>query len=1177
MVAAATASASKPHVFKEIFGSAAQPSFNHAQGMAVDQSSGDLLVMDNAGGGVDSIARFNPDGTPANFSALGTNVIDGSGSGDATPQNSLDFAQPTESQIAVDNSGTATDGNIYVTQGSPRVINIFADTGEYLGQLSKAGSEPFTESCGVAVDPSGSVYVGDYSGGIHKFVPSANPPVNNDNTANFSSMTFPCTLAAGAGPSEGILFAAEYAGPTSKLDSSTGEVQYAVSTDPAVTLSMDPATGHVYVGTGSEIKEYDALGASSANKANTLLASGAQGLALDGPSGDLYASRSGLGKVEVFELGAAIPDATTAPPSNIESTSATLHGAVNPDGVELTECFFEYGPTTSYGLTAPCAESPAAIGSGTGDVAVHTVLASLSVGTPYHFRLVARNANGESHGGGEAFLTQGPVLSAEAVQSAASMEATLQAAVNPNGLPTTYHIEYGPSAAYGSRSSERTVGSDTADHLVTTTLKGLQPASTYHWRVVATNSAGIAQGQDRTFNTYSIDVPGSSACPNQAFRTGLAAALPDCRAYEMVSPVDKNNGDIKTVCNGECDRTSLNQSAVDGTKFTFSSYKAFGDSLSAAYSNQYVATRGQSGWWTHGINPLRSNLRTKSFEGDKSATYDLDVQFKAFSDDLSTAWLTNDNQAPLSPDGTEGIVNIYRRDNTDDSYHSLTINEPILESYAQQQSIRLEGLSSDGSHAIFSTVAALTPDAALTLERQLYEFTDGDIRLVSVFPDGSVAANGANAGSGTDGINPSADHGFMTLDHAVSDDGSRIFWQPGGPFAGEAPLYVRIDGQQTVEVTSDPVEFRTASTDGSKVLYETGVGDYHDLFDFNVDKEVERSIAGEVRGVLGASDDASYIYFVSREDLATGAAGGENNLYLEHGGTTKFIATLAPQDIGLEQENQLQYPNVASDQPRRRSSRVTPDGKHIAFVSTRSLTGYDNTDAVSGKADLEIFLYDADTQALICASCNPSGARPAGQTLPFPYAATDDFQSSTWAAAWLNTAENSLYTPRAFSEDGKRLFFNSFDALVPRDSNGQQDVYEWEAQGKGSCKKAAGCVDLISSGQSPQSSEFIDAEPGGNSVFFETKSSLVPQDPGLIDVYVARVNGGFAPPPAPPAPCIGDACQSVPSAPDDPAAASASFKGPGNAVRKRKKKTHRKKTHAKRKQHHANHNRRTAR
>jgi hypothetical protein len=216
-----------------------------------------------------------------------------------------------------------------------------------------------------------------------------------------------------------------------------------------------------------------------------------------------------------------------------------------------------------------------------------------------------------------------------------------------------------------------------------------------------------------------------------------------------------------------------------------------------------------------------------------------------------------------------------------------------------------------------------------------------------------------------------------------------------------------------------------------------------------------------------------------------------------------------------------------------------------------SPTGYDNPDVNNERADPEVYLYDAAANGgegkLVCASCNPSGARPVGSDF-------DPSEGEFWAAAQLPVWESSLYQPRALSEDGSRLFFQTSDSLVPRDTNGVKDVYEWEAPEAGTCEESTpsyspqngGCVDLVSSGKSSKESSFVDASPDGHDVFFATLSSLLPQDFGLVDIYDARENGGFPAPQSPPAACEGEACQSAPEAPNDPTPASSSFEGAGN-------------------------------
>src|ERR1044072_2918892 len=208
-----------------------EPSFEGAYSLAVDQASKDLFVLDaNAA----TVLRFKANGEPDPFSALGTNVIDGKGPGlDETPENGLSFSAsfPNEAQIAVDNSGGETDGNIYVTQqnfGSLHLVDIFASTGEYLGQLTGVGATSFGSDsalAGVSVDPGGNVFVSDFKANkIYKYTSSANPPENSDGHVFSTAVNDPGRLAAGVGPSAGTLFVGVRFGKVLAL-SSSGVIQ----------------------------------------------------------------------------------------------------------------------------------------------------------------------------------------------------------------------------------------------------------------------------------------------------------------------------------------------------------------------------------------------------------------------------------------------------------------------------------------------------------------------------------------------------------------------------------------------------------------------------------------------------------------------------------------------------------------------------------------------------------------------------------------------------------------------------------------------------------------------------------------------------------------------------------------------------------------------------------------
>jgi hypothetical protein len=269
-----------------------------------------------------------------------------------------------------------------------------------------------------------------------------------------------------------------------------------------------------------------------------------------------------------------------------------------------------------------------------------------------------------------------------------------------------------------------------------------------------------------------------------------------------------------------------------------------------------------------------------------------------------------------------------------------------------------------------------------------------------------------------------------------------------------------------------------------------------------LDWESEFDPGAEVTGVLGASDDRSYVYYANT-----------SGLWLWHGGANTLVAA------GASAAAPSDYPASTG------TARVTPDGTHLAFLSTASLTGYANV----GKT--EVFIYDAVTKRLVCASCNPRGNTPFG-----PGA----------IAGALAAGEGGIptYKPRNLSADGRRVFFTSADNLLLSDTDGRPDAYEWEANGSGSCTKAAGCLALISGGRSGEAT-FLDASADGTDAYFLTDASLLGSDTGSLDVYDARAGGGFPEPP-PAIPCEGDDCQGPPPGPDDPTPGTAALGYPTN-------------------------------
>jgi len=713
-----------------------------------------------------------------------------------------------------------------------------------------------------------------------------------------------------------------------------------------------------------------------------------------------------------------------------------------------------------------------------------------------------------------------PQVDATWVIGVTATSADLHAEVNPEGLETGYRFEYLTEAAYQHNLDEGDggftgafkvpsfgegeLGSETTDQPALQHLVGLKAATSYRYRITATNSAAPAgvSGAAFAFTTQ----PNASGAPEECANAQLrfedsSFALPDCRAWELVSPPEKNGGAIQGP-----ERNfggDVLQAAAGGEAATFSSASSFGAGAQGAPpASQYVARRGATGWVTENVTTATSS--SSYGEGQTG------VPFQLFSPDLTRALLLDGRRCAQGE--------------TCPRSYSLRSAGGVLTQSPEAPDLRFVGADPGLEHPILSTCAALTPQATEVpgtggacdpAAPNLYQWSGGTPALVNVLPGETHGTPGATLGAQAG---------------AVSSDGSRVYFTQAGN------LYLR-EGADTVRLDAGVGGgglFQTASEDG-RFAFFTKTGH---LYRYGAETEVATDLtpAGAVVGVLGASEDGAYVYYASA-----------NGLFLWHEGTTTEVAP------GAAAASESDYP------PTTGTARVSPDGTHLAFLSSASLTGYDNTDQRSGEPDSEVYLYGAGAKALACVSCNPTQGRPLGPSSISGAIANGSAPGST-----------DLYKPRNLSTDGTRLFFDSSDAIVSRDTSAAQDVYEWEAQGTGSCQKPGGCLFLISGGASPADSEFIDASGEGRDVLFLSVDSLIRTDPGSVDLYDARQEGGF-PLPTAPIPCEGDACQAVPSPPEDPAPGTlvaGSPNPPAHFNKARKPKPKPKKHHGKGHHHH---------
>src|SRR5438045_2445974 len=194
---------------------------------------------------------------------------------------------------------------------------------------------------------------------------------------------------------------------------------------------------------------------------------------------------------------ASAPTAITGPVTTFSETSATVSGTVNPNG-QATTWHVDYGRNTSYGSQT----DPASAGSGAASTNVSATISGLTPGTTYHYRFVAANTSGTTNGADGTFTTAGSPVPAVATSSASNLSATsatLSGTVNPNGRATNWHFEYGTSTSYGSSTPSQNAGSGTTPVNVSAPVSGLRTGVVYHFRLVATNSAGTGRGADHTF------------------------------------------------------------------------------------------------------------------------------------------------------------------------------------------------------------------------------------------------------------------------------------------------------------------------------------------------------------------------------------------------------------------------------------------------------------------------------------------------------------------------------------------------------------------------------------------------------------------------------------------------------------------------------------------------------
>ena len=450
----------------------------------------------------------------------------------------------------------------------------------------------------------------------------------------------------------------------------------------------------------------------------------------------------------------------------------------------------------------------------------------------------------------------------------------------------------------------------------------------------------------------------AQACPNEAVRAqeaehdAYAGRLPDCRAYEQVSPIEKNTTDAMG-------RPDFVQSSPSGNSVTYYSVVPFPGIAASSEFPQYLSIRGGMSWSMQGLNlPAESGSESELY----GLTEDNAEMIAGVLPEFEERFL-------LAPGAELEHTNAYVRDNATGEYKLLG---------ARVGSVKYADSTPDGAHVLFtSTHNELVPGVVDEAENPyLYEWDRETGKLSFVgYVKGAAPESGTLAGS-------NEDEGRETYrQDTLSEDGSRIFFSEK---EGEQKVYMREpEAERTVEISQAAAQWRAATPDGSKTFYTEG----GNLWEYNVETATRTALtegSSGVLGVLGISHDGSYAYFAAEGVLAANENGNgrkaeigpqDANLYEWHAGSpasTTFIATLNKETgddtnwLGFADHGEV----GASDQGNK-ASRVSGDGATLLFSSTNDVTGYVHTPLN------EIYLY-GPTEPLSpsnprCVSCNPTG------------------------------------------------------------------------------------------------------------------------------------------------------------------------------------------------------------
>jgi hypothetical protein len=669
-------------------------------------------------------------------------------------------------------------------------------------------------------------------------------------------------------------------------------------------------------------------------------------------------------------------------------------------------------------------------------------------------------------------------------------------------------------------------------------LPDLRPGETYRYRLAVTSGAPGAQvvrgaEQKLTMPAATSASEEAAPCPNAALRVGPSAHLPDCRAYEQVTPADK-----------------------EGSEDIFDYDALGGQGALIGADGEHVMVYGPGLQWGPSPDPVNSHyFFTRNPEKGWLMT-------SARPEGLSSPY----SYQPVlyTPDLTQIGVEVFWQPTPVSESEKIGFEfGPPGGPYVSAASVlrpprtatgtlftgEWAAASADGSKAIFETnERALVPGhpSETISGYDLYEYSaQAGLRQLNVETSGAkISACGAALVHGQEGNETSGKDGpeEHASPNAVSADGSRVFFYD----SCTDDLYMRVDGRETVNIGA--YTFLAGNPDDSKLLLDAVSGERYEVFLYETEsRTMSLLLSLHQRPALIPSEDLDVFYLTTSEQLTPEgppASDSETHYLYRYDVLNKALRFVL---------------NGGTGEPD-----VSPDGRFFYFLSSE-VEG-----VPGGRRHMDqVYRYDDVEDTVECMSCASSFDPEPNRSALF-FASNQDVRE--------DTRVDGVPGFNPASANGDYVFFDTNAALVPRDVDGEypatletlepgeerekslpveskadfyytasSDVYEWRKDGIDGCNQIAGCLSLITSGTGGLKNMLLGTDTSGRDVFFTTHSQLVPQDTDTSgDVYDARIDGGFPPPPPRPVECEGDSCSAPFAAPDDPAPSSATFHGAGD-------------------------------